>query len=162
MLKGIGVSAGVAQGTAYLMTCGYRSAVPQRSIGAAEVDGERRRLDSAVARAEAELLVLQEDVREKIGATQADIFGAQRLILGDAFWRDRVLRAVEEKRINVEAAVSDVFEDYTRDLESVPDGFLQSRAADIDDVRRRGIFPPAIGAGHARPRIPGRRIVGPR
>src|SRR5258708_38662375 len=106
MLKGIGVSAGVAQGTAYLMTCGYRSAVPQRSIRAAEVDGARRRLDSAVARAEAELLVLQEDVRGKIGAAQADAFGAQRLILGDPFLREQVLRAVEQKRINVEAAAS--------------------------------------------------------
>src|SRR5260370_11168523 len=142
------------------MTCGYRYAVPQRSIRAAEVDGERRRLDSAVARAEAELLVLQEDVREKIGATQADIFGAQRLILGDAFWRDRVLRAVEEKRINVEAAVSDVFEDYTRDLESVPDGFLQSRAADIDDVRRRGRSPPPRGGGRARPPGPAGPVRG--
>ncbi len=160
MLKGIGVSAGVAQGTAYLMTCGYRSAVPQRSIRAAEVDGERRRLDSAVARAEAELLVLQEDVREKIiGATQADIFGAQRLILGDPSLRDQVQRAVEEKRINVEAAVSDVFEDYTRDLESVPDGLLQSRAADIQDVRRRVISALAMGAGSAGPEIPDGAIV---
>src|SRR5712691_12647670 len=49
VLRGTGVSAGVAQGTAYVLTCGYRSAVPQRSIRAAEVDGERRRLDSAVA-----------------------------------------------------------------------------------------------------------------
>jgi phosphotransferase system enzyme I (PtsI) len=141
------------------MTCGYRSAVPQRSIRAAEVDGERRRLDSAVARAEAELLVLQEDVRERIGATQADIFGAQRLILGDPFLREQVLRAVEEKRINVEAAVSDVFEDYTRNLESVPDGLLQSRAADIHDVRRRVISALAMGAGSAGPEIPDGAIV---
>ena len=159
MLKGTGVSAGVAQGTAYVVTCGYRSAVPQRNIRAAEVDGERRRLDSAVARAEADLLALQEDVREKIGATQADIFGAQRLILGDASLRDRVLRAVEEKRINVEAAVSDVFEDYTRNLESAPDGYLRARAPDIQDVRRRVISALAMGAGSASPEIPDGAIV---
>jgi phosphotransferase system enzyme I (PtsI) len=159
MLKGIGVSAGVAQGTAFLMTCGSRSAVAQRSIRPAEVDGERRRLDSAVARAQAELLVLQEDVREKIGATQADIFGAQSLILGDASLRDRVLRALEEKRINVEAAVSGVFEDYTRQLEAVPDGYLGARAADIQDVRRRVISALAMEAGSAGPEIPNGAIV---
>jgi len=159
MLKGTAASAGVAQGTAYVLTCGYRSAVPQRSIRAAEVDGERRRLDSAVARAEAELLVLQDDVRDKIGATQADIFGAQRLILDDASLRDRVLRAVEEKRINVEAAVSDVFEEYTRNLESVADGYLRARAADIHDVRRRVISALAMGAGSSGPEIPDGAIV---
>jgi len=159
LMKGSGVSAGVAQGTAYVLTCGYRSAVPQRSIRASEVDGERRRLDSAVARAEAELLVLQEDVREKIGATQAEIFGAQRLILGDGSLRDRVLRAVEEKRINVEAAVSDVFEDYTSNLESVPDGYLRARAADVHDVRRRVISALAMGAGSGGPEIPDGAIV---
>jgi phosphotransferase system enzyme I (PtsI) len=159
MIKGTGVSAGVAQGRAYVLTCGYRSAVPQRSIAPSEVDGERRRLDSAVARAEGELLVLQEDVREKIGATQADIFGAQRLILGDASLRDQVLRAVEQRRINVEAAVSDVFEEYTRHLESLPDGVLQSRAADIHDVRRRVISALATGSGGECPEIPDGAIV---
>jgi phosphotransferase system enzyme I (PtsI) len=123
------------------------------------VDGERRRLDSAVASAEAELLVLQEDVREKIGATQADIFGAQTLILGDDSWRDRVLRAVAETRINVEAAVSDVFDDYTRNLETVPDGLLRSRAADIRDVHRRVISALATGTGSPRPEIPDGAIV---
>jgi phosphotransferase system enzyme I (PtsI) len=137
MLKGTGVSAGVAQGTGYVLSCGYRSAVPQRSIRASEVDGERRRLDSALSRAATELLALQEDVREKIGAVQADIFGAQRLILGDSSLRDRVLRAVEEKLINVEAAVSGLFEDYTRTLEGAPDVYLRARAADLQDVRRR-------------------------
>jgi phosphoenolpyruvate-protein phosphotransferase (PTS system enzyme I) len=159
MLKGTGVSAGVAQGAAFVLSCGYRSAVPQRSIRASEVDGERRRLDSAVARAEAELLMLQEDVREKIGATQAEIFGAQRLILADASLRDRVLRAVEEKRINVEAAVSGVFEDYTRNLENAPDGYLRARAADIQDVRRRVLAALARPAGSAVPEIPDGAIV---
>ena len=159
LLKGTGVSAGVAQGTAYVLSCGFRCAVPQRSIRASEVDGERRRLDSAIARAEADLLLLQEDVRDNLGATQSDIFGAQRLILADASLRDRVLRAVEEQRINVEASVSEVFEDYTRNLESAPDRYLRARAADIQDVRRRVLSALAIGAGSAGPEIPGGAIV---
>src|SRR5437879_13065783 len=104
MLKGTAASAGVAQGTAYVLTCGYRSAVPQRSIRAAEVDGERRRLDSAVARAEAELLVLQDDVRDKIGATQADIFAAQRLIRDAASLRSRARCPLRGKRTPPRAA----------------------------------------------------------
>src|SRR5205085_12366835 len=97
MLKGIGVSAGVAQGTGLVLSCGYRSAVPQRSIRAPEVDGERNRLDSALAKAAADLLVLQEDVREQLGAAQAAIFGAQSLIVGGRSLRGRILRAGEEQ-----------------------------------------------------------------
>jgi phosphoenolpyruvate-protein phosphotransferase (PTS system enzyme I) len=159
LLKGAGVSAGVAQGAAYVLTCGYRSAVPQRSIPTSEVDGERRRLDSAIARAEADLLVLQEDVRARIGPSQADIFGAQRLILGDGSWRDRALRAVEDKRINAEVAVSEVFEEYSRTLERAPDGYLRARAADIQDVRRRVISALAMAAGRGSPDIPDGAIV---
>src|ERR1700704_842572 len=127
MLKGTGVSAGVAQGTAYVVACGYRSAVPQRNIRASEVDGERARFDGAVARADAELAKLQNDVRERIGPSQAEIFGAHRLVLKDASLRERVLRAVEEKRVNLEASVAEVFDEYVRSLEGNPDGYLRER-----------------------------------
>src|SRR5947207_1661708 len=93
MLKGIGVSAGVAQGTAYVVADGLRSTVPNRSVRASELEGERARFDAAVARADAELLALQEEVRENIGPSQADIFAAQRLVLGDPFLREQVLRS---------------------------------------------------------------------
>src|SRR5258705_2120232 len=137
LLKGTAVSAGIAQGSAYVVACGYRSAVPQRSIRPSEVDGERRRFDAAVAKAGAELAVLQEDVRERIGGSQAEIFAAQRLILVDGSLHDQVLRTLEEKRVNLEAAVSEVFGSAARDLEVVGGGTLQARAADVDDVRRR-------------------------
>src|SRR5438874_3057960 len=137
MLKGIGVSAGVAQGTAYVVAEGLRSTVPNRSVRASELEGERARFDAAVARADAELLALQEEVRENIGPSQADIFAAQRLVLGDPFLREQVLRSAAEQHINVEAALSKVFDEYTRRLETAPDGNLRARTADIDDVRKR-------------------------
>jgi phosphotransferase system enzyme I (PtsI) len=159
MLKGTGVSAGVAQGTAYVVACGYRSAVPQRNIRASEVDGERARFDGAVARADAELAKLQNDVRERMGPSQAEIFGAQRLVLKDASLRDRVLRAVEEKRVNLEASVAEVFDEYTRSLEGNPDGYLRERASDIHDVRRRVLSALAEQPGRAGPRVPDGAIV---
>ena len=153
------MSAGVAQGTAYVVACGYRSAIPQRSIGASEVDGERARFDEAVSRADAELVKLQNDVRERIGPSQAEIFGAQRLVLKDASLRDRVLRAIEEKRVNLEASVAEVFDEYTRSLEDNPDGYLRERASDIHDVRRRVLSALAERPGRAGPKIPDGAIV---
>src|SRR6267143_1398188 len=159
MLKGIGVSAGVAQGTAYVVADRLRSTVPQRRVRASEWDGERARFDAAVVRADAELLALQEEVRENIGPTQADIFGAQRLVLGDPFLREQVLRSAEEKRINVEAVVSEVFDEYIRSLEVARDGHLSARAADIHDVRKRLLSALAEQGGLAGPKIPEGAIV---
>src|SRR3981189_3194539 len=159
MLKGIGVSAGVAQGTAYVVADGFRSTVPQRRVRASELDGERARFDAAVARADTELLALQEEVRENIGPTQADIFGAQRLALGDPFLREQVLRSAAEQRINVEAAVWEVFDEYTRSLEVARDGHLRARAADIHDVRKRLLSALAEQGGLAVPKIPEGAIV---
>src|SRR6266576_779000 len=159
MLRGTPVSPGVAQGMAFVMSCVDGSAVPQRSIRPSEVDGERQRLDAAIVRAQAELLGLEVEVRDGIGENQANIFGAQRLILGDASWRARALRAVEEKRINVEAAVSSIFEEYARSLEIAADGYLRARAADFIDVGRRAVAALAAGAGGGCPEIPPGSIV---
>ena len=137
VLKGMGVSNGVARGVALVLNCGDRAAAPRRSIQASEVPSERGRFDAAVAAAVSELAALQKSVSEKIGSSQGDIFAAQVLVLKDSGMRDRVLRLVEEKRINVEAALSDVVEGYSGVLQGVGDSYLRERAADLRDVGRR-------------------------
>ena len=137
MLRGISVSAGVARGAAFVVACGYRSAAPRRTVLAAELESERARFEAALARAAAELVTLQEDVTARMGRSQADIFGAQLLALEDRGLRDRVLSIVQEKRVNVEAALSEVIDKYTRTLDGVPDAYLRERAADVRDVGRR-------------------------
>ncbi|HEX7622921.1 MAG TPA: phosphoenolpyruvate--protein phosphotransferase [Anaeromyxobacteraceae bacterium] len=137
MLRGTSVSAGVAKGTAFVVACGHRSAVATRTILASEVESERSRFEAALARAAAELLALQRDLTERIGGDQADLFAAQLLALQDRGLRDRVLRIVQEKRVNVEAALSEVIDTYSRTLDAVPDAYLRERAADVRDVGRR-------------------------
>jgi phosphoenolpyruvate-protein phosphotransferase (PTS system enzyme I) len=159
MLKGIGVSAGVARGTAYVLADGSRSLAPQRRVRASDLGGELRRFDAAVARADAELLALQHEVRERLGPSQADIFEAHRLALKDPSVRERVLRSATEGRINVEAAVSEVFDAYTRSLETAPDSHLRARVADIEDVRTRVLSALAEEGGLSGRRVPDRAIV---
>jgi phosphotransferase system enzyme I (PtsI) len=137
VLKGVGVSTGVARGTAFVLACGDRPAAPRRSIRSSDVQTERARLEAGAAAAGAELIALQRDVAAKIGPTQGDILGAQALVLGDPEFRDRVMRLVEQKLVNVEAALSEVVDGYTRTLDGVPDAYLRERAADIRDVGRR-------------------------
>jgi len=159
MLRGTGVSAGVAKGTALVLACGYGCAAPRRSILASDVERERTRFEAAVARAASELVALQDEVSERIGGSQADIFGAQLLALEDRNLRDQVLRVIEERRINVEAALSDVIDGYTRTLDAVPDAYLRERAADVRDVGRRILSVLIEREGRGGPEIPDGTIV---
>jgi phosphoenolpyruvate-protein phosphotransferase (PTS system enzyme I) len=137
MLRGTAVSAGVARGSALVLACANRSAAPQRTISPSEIGGERERFEAALARAASQLVALQRDVGERLGGTQADLFAAQRLALDDPGFRQHVVQLVEEKAINVEAALSQVIDGYTRTLDAVPDLYLRERAADVRDVGRR-------------------------
>ena len=137
MIKGTPVSPGIAHGTAYVLACAQRSAGPRRTIEAADVESELGRFETAVGHAEKELLALKATVTEKIGASEADIFAAQALLLTDPLFRKQVSALVRDKRVNVEAALSEVIEKFTRAFDEIPDPYLRERAADVRDVGRR-------------------------
>ena len=159
MIRGTGVSPGVARGTAFVIACGFRSAAPQRPIRAEDVEGERGRLDAALARAGGELAALQAEVSGRLGRGQADIFLAQSLVLQDAALREQVLRIVRERLVNVEAAVSEVIERTTRTLDGVADAYLRERAADVRDVGRRVLSALAERPGRGTLEVPPDAIV---
>jgi phosphotransferase system enzyme I (PtsI) len=136
-LKGLAVSTGIARGLAFVLASGDRCAAARRSIGASDVPRERERFDAAVGAAASELSALQKAVTERLGPSQGDILGAQGLLVRDPELRERVLRRVEQERVNVEAALSEVVDGYTRTLDGVADPYLRERAADVRDVCRR-------------------------
>ena len=137
MIKGTPVSSGVAHGTAYVLACAHRMAGPRRTIAADEIAGELERFETARAGAEKDLLALKATVSEKIGASEADIFAAQALLLADPAFRNQVSALVRDKRVNAEAAVAEVIEKFTRAFDEISDPYLRERAVDVRDVGRR-------------------------
>jgi phosphotransferase system enzyme I (PtsI) len=142
-----------------VLACGARSAAPRRTIPASEVGSERARFDEALARAAAELAALQREVGERIGPGQGDILGAQLLALEDRGLREQVLLAIAERHLNVEAAVSEVIDGFTRSLDAVPDAYLRERAADVRDVGRRILSALVDRRAPAGPELPDGAIV---
>jgi phosphotransferase system enzyme I (PtsI) len=136
MIRGTSVSSGIAQGRAVVMACA-KGVAPRREVPAAEVDGELRRFEAALARADTELAELRRAVGERIGASQAAILEAQRLVVRDPGLRERVTRIIRERHVNAEAAVAEVIDEFTRSFDAIPDTYLRERAADIRDVGRR-------------------------
>jgi phosphotransferase system enzyme I (PtsI) len=137
MLRGTGVSSGIAQGAAFVLACTNRSAAPRRSVDLEEVAGELSRFETAVARAERELLALKADVAVRIGANEAEIFAAQALVVRDHSFISQVSEIVRQKLVNAESAVAEVIERFTNTFDQIPDAYLRERAADIRDVGRR-------------------------
>ena len=137
MLRCVSVSSGIAHGTAYVLSSVDRTMVARRSLKAADVVAEVARFDTALSAAEVGLLALREDVARRIGASEADIFTAQALVVRDKGLRTQVVTVIQQSLVNVEAAVVDVIAKFTRAFDQVPDAYLRERAADIRDVGRR-------------------------
>jgi phosphotransferase system enzyme I (PtsI) len=131
------VSSGIAHGAAYVLSSVDETLVVRRSVDATEVDAELARFDVALAAAEKELLALGEDVALRIGTSEGDIFAAQALVVRDHSLHRQVVSAVQQNRVNVEAAVADVIEKFVRAFDQVSDPHLRERAADIRDIGRR-------------------------
>jgi phosphotransferase system enzyme I (PtsI) len=136
-LRCVSVSSGIAHGTAYVLSSVDRTMVARRSLKAADVAAEVARFDTALSAAEKGLLALREDVARRIGASEADIFTAQALVVRDKGLRTQVVTVIQQNLLNVEAAVVDVIAKFTRAFDQVPDAYLRERAADIRDVGRR-------------------------
>jgi phosphotransferase system enzyme I (PtsI) len=137
MLRGISISSGIAHGEAFVLSSVDEILVPRRSLKAAEVDAELARFSVAIGTAEKELLALRDDVAKRIGASEGDIFAAQALVVRDPRLHAQVMTVVQQRLINVEAALLDVIETFVRAFDRVSDPYLRERAVDIRDIGRR-------------------------
>jgi len=137
LFRGIGVSTGIAHGTAFVLACVDQATAARREITAGEIDKELARFEVALDQAEKELRALQQSVTEKIGANEGDIFAAQALLVRDAVFRNAVTAIVRDRQVNLEGAVADVVERFSHVFDQIPDPYLRERAADIRDVGRR-------------------------
>ena len=136
-MRGTAVSPGIGRGTAYVLASGGGAPAVRREIAPDEVAGELARFEAALAEAEQDLLALKKAVDDSIGPSEGDIFAAQALVVRDPVLRTQVSALVRDHRINVESAVAEIVQRFTRTFDDIPDPYLRERAADIRDVGRR-------------------------
>jgi phosphoenolpyruvate-protein phosphotransferase (PTS system enzyme I) len=137
LMRGTPVSPGIGRGTAYVLACGVGAPALRREIAADEVGSELARFDVALDQAERDLLALKKAVDDSIGPSEGDIFAAQALVVRDPILRNQVSTLVREQNINLESAVAEIVQKFTRTFDDIPDPYLRERAADIRDVGRR-------------------------
>jgi len=136
VLKGSGVSPGVAVGPAYVLAA-ETAAVAKREIAPAEVPAEISRLEQALIKTRGEIRALQKDLADRTAMHDASILDAHLMVLDDKMFVEEVIREIGERRLNAEWVVREVSDRYAQALASLNDEYLRERVADVRDVARR-------------------------
>lgn len=135
-ISGIGASSGYAVGKVVILER-QGGDIVRRTLDAEEIEREKTRFQNVVAQATGELERLAGETRLEAGEEQAKIFDSQVLLLQDPEFTGAVTLAIEEQRINAEAALADVTEMTVQIFRDMDDEYLRERASDVVDVSRR-------------------------
>jgi phosphotransferase system enzyme I (PtsI) len=136
VLQGIGVCAGIVSGPVFIYD--PEEIEPHSfEIAAEQVPAELARLETAILETRAQILEMQKQVAEAVGAHDAAIFDAHLLVVDDTTLYTEVVRKLETDLINVDSAFYEVANRFATRLARIDDPYLRERAHDLHDVTRR-------------------------
>jgi phosphotransferase system enzyme I (PtsI) len=136
VLKGIGASGGVAIGRAYLVDRSRVKVVYQYLLDESQIGPEKERFKDAVARADAQLQQVMEEIPEEI-KEHAGIINSHRLILQDRMIFDQTLENIDKEQINAEWALKKAVEKAQEIFSKIKDEYIRNRIKDVVDVSER-------------------------
>ena len=105
-----------------------------KQLDAAAVSEEVARFDDACAAARRELDDIIARVSKQVGGTEAAIFRAHRLLLGDAALITKVQSAILDRQVDARTALQRVLDEYTTLFAQIQDDYLKERLADMREV----------------------------
>jgi phosphotransferase system enzyme I (PtsI) len=136
--QGVPASPGIARAPIHVFSIESDDVVKYQ-IDATHIPDEIARFESALIQTRMQILEMQQQIAEAIGAKDAGIFDAHLLVVEDQTLIDEVLRKLEADRCNVEFVFQEVASRYVESLSKIDDPYLRERALDIQDVTRRVI-----------------------
>ena len=134
VIRGIGVSPGVAMAPALIMQWDFPE-VPDRAVRPEQVESEVRRLREAVAEVVAHLNELGQKVLRRAGPEEARIFDAQILMAQDEDFLGSVEVLIRKNQLSAETA----YEFKALELRNLWSGAarLRERLADLNSIQLR-------------------------
>jgi phosphoenolpyruvate-protein phosphotransferase (PTS system enzyme I) len=133
MRKGIGVSPGVAVGTAYCINEIFVNP-GAKPLDEGEVLSELARFDAARTKTAADLHALFQKVATQVGPQEAAIFRVHESILLDPTFTAKVRTWIVDERATAPAALDRLLAEYTTLFSRTTDEYLKERLADVRDV----------------------------
>ncbi|MFO0807011.1 MAG: phosphoenolpyruvate--protein phosphotransferase [Gemmataceae bacterium] len=133
MLRGVPVSPGVAVARAYRIDEVLARHDPT-ILDAAALSAEVSRFEGACAAAGAELETISERVGKQVGADEAAIFQAHRLLLRDPALIGKVTGRILHERLDAASALRATLDEYSALFAQIQDEYIRERLTDIRDV----------------------------
>ncbi|MGN0466775.1 MAG: phosphoenolpyruvate--protein phosphotransferase [Lachnospiraceae bacterium] len=134
MFKGIGASAGVGIGKVVIIK-DQEVSITESKIS--DVAAEKARFQDAIEKFIAKTQAMADDMKERLGAKEAEILEGHLLISMDPEFSGQVEGIIESELLNAEAALNRVGDQFIALFSSIPDEMFQQRATDVADVRAR-------------------------
>ncbi|KXG73701.1 phosphoenolpyruvate--protein phosphotransferase [Thermotalea metallivorans] len=130
MYKGIGASPGIAVGKVLLFK---KEDIVIESGAVDDVEKEQNRFHGALKKTREQI----EEIKRRTLAEQQAILDAHLMILEDPELIGGVEGAIRAEKLNAEAALEKVMNMFIAIFESMENGYMKERAADIRDVGER-------------------------
>ncbi len=130
IIKGTPVAPGLALGPVHVVRAAPDE-IPTWTVPEDEVEREVARLHTAIDEASDELRRRQRLVAQQTGEKDAEIFAVHRMLLTDPGTSRKVEATIREQRINAEAAVQGLIEDFRRRLGKLEGDHVRDYASDF-------------------------------
>lgn len=134
MHMGIGVSSGFSIGNVVLLKK-EALIVPQHR--AADVDAEMAAFEATLAAVIAETQALYEKALTEMGASEAEIFEAHKMILEDSEMTDPIRDSIRSDGDNAAWAIEKNMNGVIELFTAMEDDYMRERAADMRDIKER-------------------------
>jgi phosphotransferase system enzyme I (PtsI) len=133
-LTGIAASDGIAIAKAYRFV---QPGLTFAKTTVPDIEAEQQRLTAALAKAEQELAVIQQQTLKKFSAEEAAIFEAHLLVVNDPELIGPINQKIADEAVNAEYALHEVSSMFVALFEGMDDEYMSARASDIKDVTNR-------------------------
>jgi len=137
LLRGIGVSQGVAIGKAFLLKRSKVEVSQYSQIPPEELLGEVDRFKAAIEETRRNLVAVGEKIQQKGFQEASHIIDAQLMIIEDRALVDRTIQHIEEDQIDAAGALRSTLQDIHKAFEEIGDEYLRERKSDIDFLGER-------------------------
>lgn len=137
VFRGIPVSAGVCRGKILVLGRPKEQAIFRLQLSDDELPQQVQRLEQALVETRQQILGVQRQVSQGLGAQDASIFDAHLLVLEDPTLIEEVSRIIYQDKVTAEYAFQQVAEKYVATLSAINDEYLRERATDMRDVTAR-------------------------
>ncbi len=138
LMKGFGVSPGIAIGQVYELERGAVEAAQFCYLDPNETDKEIERFKGALKESREQLSRIKKKMEEdKRGKEHIRIIDAHMMILKDAMLINDTVKVIREQKVNAEWALKTVLKDIMEYFNKMDDAYLKERSTDIEHIVNR-------------------------